>query len=843
MTPERWARIAEVFDSAAELHGEERRGYLELACAGDTELRAEVDAMLAHDTPANGLSEAVDRAMDTMDPFTSMVAQSSFGPWKVAEKLGAGGMGIVYRAVRADGAFEKDAALKILHMDSPETQARFRHERHILARLEHPNIARLLDGGETAHGSYLVMEFVEGKTLLDYAAKAKLDRNARLRLFLDVCGAVSYLHRNLVVHRDLKPSNILVTAAGVPKLLDFGIAKLLHEDAKRTATGMFALTPQYASPEQVRGLPVTTGSDVYSLGVILFELLSGRPPYAFKTLTPIEVDRTVCEAPIPRPEISEDLDNILMMALRKEPERRYASVDEFADDIRRSLENLPVRARPDTAIYRTSKFLRRNWAFAAGLVVVLGSLTAGIVTTRVEANRAQRRFNEARLYANALLGEFYTQIQQLPGATRARGILMRETVAYLNKLAKESEGDPELQFDLAVGFRKIGDLQGASDTSNLADSGAALENYRRSLQLADSALAAGIDRKRALETISSVKIDLADAVRSRGDDEGALRLLTEAREQGLEAGAPRHATSAFLRIADIWSSRGEPAKAAGFVRDALRIAAERRLPEGLTANMYSRLAEFAAAQGRLDEALAHIQESERAGLAYWKQRPNSNYRTIVYRDALAVHAALLAGRPPSLGLPSEAISLAREAAAISRRQLAGDTADVNARMDLPEMARLIAPVFAATDRAQLTPLEEDLRAAEAVIEKAASGDLRNREALHLCRGTRAYCLSALGRCAEAQPLFAAAAEGMRETVKQVPSRIDPPLRLSWILLDWAGCRGAPADALRREARGILEPLAARLPHHAGVAAAARKASSATLPPHTKTPTRSSGPGT
>ncbi|HET7452063.1 MAG TPA: serine/threonine-protein kinase, partial [Thermoanaerobaculia bacterium] len=373
MSEERWRRIEEIFHGAADLDGAGRDALLESACAGDPELRAEVESLLSADAGGQGnLEAAVAEAAEHLreDDDEALRSGDRIGPYAIVGLIGRGGMGAVYRAVR-DGEFRMDVALKLLKRgtDTDASLRRFRKERQILAALQHPNIARMLDGGATDDGlPYFAMEYVEGRPLLDYAAS--LSVRQRLELFRAVCAAVQYAHQHLIVHRDLKPGNILVTADGTPKLLDFGIAKLLDPDSTTgemtmTVAGARLLTPDYASPEQVRGEPITIASDIYSLGVVLYELLTGERPHQIDTYTPQAIERAICRDEPKKPstwnrQLDPDLDNIVLMALRKEPQRRYGSVEQLSEDIRRYLENRPIRARKDTVTYRAGKFVRRN---------------------------------------------------------------------------------------------------------------------------------------------------------------------------------------------------------------------------------------------------------------------------------------------------------------------------------------------------------------------------------------------------------------------------------------------------------------------------------------------------
>ncbi|MDH4347899.1 MAG: serine/threonine-protein kinase [Gemmatimonadota bacterium] len=410
-----WARIQEVFHRALELEGTHRALYLDQATAGDLELRAEVESLLAHAT-GGMLGEPVER------PPAAGAMEARFGPYRIVRPLGEGGMGRVYLAERTGAGFTQRVALKVLRGDllsgSPEVERRFTRERQILARLEHPGIARLIDGGYgPGDQPYLAMEYVEGETLADYVGRCALSIETRLDLFIAVCEAVHYAHQHLVIHRDLKPSNIVITATGDPKLLDFGIATLVEgEDDARS--GEFPLlrtgnwfTPAYSSPEQVRQERVTTLSDIYSLGVLLYELLTCARPYEVVDLSPAAVEEVVCRRLPERPSarvgdsrlarrLRGDLDTIVLKALAKEPERRYRSAQGLAEDLRRHMEHEPVSARPDSLGYRLQTFARRNRTAVTGALLALVALTAGLVTTSWQAREAAA----ARERAEAALG-------------------------------------------------------------------------------------------------------------------------------------------------------------------------------------------------------------------------------------------------------------------------------------------------------------------------------------------------------------------------------------------------------------------------------------------------------
>jgi non-specific serine/threonine protein kinase/serine/threonine-protein kinase len=408
-------------------------------------------------------------------------------------------MGTVYRAVRITD-FNKQVAIKLVKpgMDTSFVLHRFRRERQILAGLDHPNIARLIDGGATESGRpYLVMEYVDGTPITDYVEQRGLGVAAKLELFRTVCAAVHCAHQNLVIHRDLKPGNILVTAGGTPKLLDFGIAKLLEPDAGVTAAAVRLMTPNFASPEQVRGAQLTTASDVYSLGVLLYNLLTGAPPYEFTTGTPEEVTRVVCETEPPRPSavrpLPADLDGIVMKAMHKDPARRYPSAEQLSDDIRRYLAGFPITARKDSFRYLASKFVVRHKGASIATALAALSLIAGMAATLWEAHvarseraRAERRFNDVRRLANSVLFEVNDAVRLLPGATAAREILVHRSVEFLDNLAQDAGTDYTLARELASGYERLGQVQGAPGTASLGDNAGALASLRKAVVLREA---------------------------------------------------------------------------------------------------------------------------------------------------------------------------------------------------------------------------------------------------------------------------------------------------------------------------------------------------------------------
>ena len=540
MPRKRWPRVKDIVNACVDLEPDQRGAYIQDACHGDVTLVHDVTSLLAAYDELGDFLETPVLESDREE----LPAGSRIGLYEIREPLAEGGMGTVYRAVRTSD-FEKQVAVKVVKrgMDTKFILRRFRHERQILAALDHPNIARLLDGGATEEGRpYLVMEYIEGRPITAYAEERRLSVSERLHLFRMVCSAVQYAHQNLVVHRDLKPGNILVTAAGVPKLLDFGIAKLLEADVDVTMASMRLMTPECASPEQVRGEPITTASDIYSLGVLLYELLTGARPYQFTARTPEEMRRLVCEAEPKKPSavqrLSEDLDHIVLKAMHKDPARRYVSAEQVSEDLGRYLQGLPVSARGDSAWYRTRKFVTRHrTASLAGAALAL-SLAGGMGATLWEAHvarnasaRAERRLNDVRELANSLIFDVHDAISTLPGATAARKLIVDRALKYLDRVALEAADDDSLRRELAAGYLRLGEVQGKSGRSNLGDLAAAMQSFGKAIKLleglqarrnwtpADQRLLAG-----AYDSLAYVQWDGGDPAGASESDRKALAL-------------------------------------------------------------------------------------------------------------------------------------------------------------------------------------------------------------------------------------------------------------------------------------------------------------------------------
>jgi serine/threonine protein kinase/tetratricopeptide (TPR) repeat protein len=512
MTPERWRALKVIYHAALALEGTARRAYLLETCKEDPAALSEIEAMLAMDAQ---LGDFLERPATQENP-------RRVGPYELVRELARGGMGVVYLAERVDDEYRKRVAIKLLPRDlgSEFFVARFRQERQILAALVHPNIASLLDGGTTPDGlPFFAMEYVEGEAIDAFCDVRRLSLSQRLEIFLGVCAGVQYAHRSLVIHRDLKPSNIVVTPDGQAKLLDFGIAKLLEADATlstSTAPEMRLFTLSFASPEQIRGRPITTSSDVYSLGVLLYLLATGRRPFGEAGESLPDLARTICDDEPKRPSLalvteaasavregspqslrrrlSGDVDAIILKCLRKEPDARYGSVEQLADDIGRHLSGLPVTARRGGFSYRTGKFLSRHRAAVAAASVVSITLAVGVAQTvreraraERERARAERRFNDVRKLATSFLFDFHGAIEHLPGSTRAEELIVQRAEEYLEGLASESAGDRSLQAELASAYDKLAEIQGGANV-NLGNTAHAQASYEKAVAIREALL-------------------------------------------------------------------------------------------------------------------------------------------------------------------------------------------------------------------------------------------------------------------------------------------------------------------------------------------------------------------
>ena len=521
MDANRWIRLEALFEGALEREESSRYDFLRRETSDDPTLLAEISAMLeAHD---DGHALAVEaqllRDSPADGPTRRRAIPESVGAYRLIEQIGHGGMGVVYRAERADGQYTQTVAIKFVRADfaTADLVQRSRSERQILARLEHASIARLLDGAVAEDGSpYLVMEYVRGRPITEHCDDAHLTIDERLRLFQVVCHAVHYAHQNLVVHRDLKPSNILVTPDGQVKLLDFGIAKLMANDgeAATTTTALPLMTPDYASPEQVRGESITTSTDVYALGLLLYELLCGERAQRASSSSPTAIERSVCQVQPPSPSVAVaagspddvsartrargaarvdqlqrklrgDLDTIVDTALRKEPARRYASAEQLRADIERYLTGLPVLARPDTVGYRAAKFVRRHKLGVLAGIIVLASIVVGLAVATVALSRARQaeRVALAEAATSTRVSEFLVELFRATNPEETRGDALTARALLDRGAARIRQG---LDDEPVVRARLLATMASAYQALGLFDSAIALKEEELEIHRADS---------------------------------------------------------------------------------------------------------------------------------------------------------------------------------------------------------------------------------------------------------------------------------------------------------------------------------------------------------------------
>ncbi|MFN0104810.1 MAG: protein kinase domain-containing protein [Bryobacteraceae bacterium] len=753
MTDERWRQIDELFTRAVAVPAADRAAFLASACGGDRELHREVESLLACDAPdeelieiSTGLRESV---ASTLAGGTTALEGRRAGPYRLTRLVGQGGMGAVYQAVRDDDVYQKHVAVKLLKrgMDTDVMLARFRRERQILAKLEHPFIARLMDGGATEDGlPYFVMEYVDGIPITTYCRERNFSIPERLRLFRLVCEAVQFAHQNLVIHRDIKPSNILATREGIPKLLDFGIAKALEPGAsgEMTATQrefrMF--TPDYASPEQVRGSSISTATDIYSLGAVLYELLTGQRPHRFPSGSSAEMERTIRELEPEKPsaaaggrlrrELAGDLDNIVLTSLRKEPQRRYASAAELSEDIRRHLEALPIAAQEDRWSYRAGKFMRRNRLAVGAAALVAASLLAGIATTTIQARRAERRFQLVRELAGTLLYDLHDQVETLPGSMPVRVSIVRTVAQYLDRLAQDS-GDPRLDLEIARAYFRVAAIEGHPFHANLGRTTVAREHTRKALAIFEQLTGRPETRAEAFQALVISHVEAAiveETLGNRAAGESHLRRAGEAARQassqyGLHL-SPDSLSSLHLRLADADQHRGDIQSELANVTKAVEITGKwaeadpgqtplnaLRDASSQLANAYAHAGQLEQARDAFQDALAVSGRLLRVPGTGDKQRYGLIGVHRLFGDVLGAPDA------PNLGRTAEAMAQYRAAAALGERLTERESRDLSARRNLADsycrMGLLLTesqPAEALSYYAKANELAMELTAAE-----------------------------------------------------------------------------------------------------------------------------------
>ena len=717
------------------------------------------------------------------------------GSYRIQKLLGYGGMGAVFLANRDDDQFRKNVALKLLRFETsdPAILARFRNERQILAALDHPNIAALYDGGSTEEGlPYIVMEYVVGETLTEYCGLHHRSIPGRLQIFCQVCDAVQYAHQKLIVHRDLKPGNILVTREGAPKLLDFGIAKLLLAPellggaAPRTQTGHFAMTPDYASPEQIRGEAISTATDVYSLGAILYEVLTGQRPHRLTRYDLSELHREICDSDPKAPStvggaaLKGDLDTIVLKAMHRDPARRYRSVEQFSEDILRHLQHRPVLARPDTIRYRVSRFSSRNrWGIVAGVAILI-SLGAGTAVSLSQASVARQRFQQVRKLAGRFI-ELHDDVARLPGSTKVREKMVATALDYLDNLSRGAGNDAELLYEIGQAYEKVADAQGAPGQPNLGRTDDALVSFRKAIEFDRRAARFNPAYRFRLASVEARSAYLSmlsgHLPEARQNIEASAALLGQLRAEKPED------PNMLLLAANIALYRGDLKEYEGHIRDRLTFYQQARQ---LTAE-YARVKQDNASRARLhltiglvavsltdneryEEALAVLHEGEPLidslliaepdNPVYLRQKmTEANYIGQVYENETGA----------SLRKPADAVAADRRYVALAQRLANADPDNASARLSLAiAYYRLSYPLGKTAPAEALHFAQQALQIFEAdLVRRPNDRLLRSRRARALRH--LAYALESNRRRPEARQAVTEAAGIQRQLLDQSPS--------------------------------------------------------------------------
>ena len=769
MRPERWNQIEGLFLQAIELPAKEREGFLDDVCNGDESLRRELNSLLACDVPETPLVNGSflppnSVAADATSSVTSDMAGRRIGPYRLLRLLGHGGMGSVHLAVRDDDHYRKEVAIKLLKrgMDTDVMLNRFRQERQILATLEHPFIARLLDGGATDDGlPYFVMEYVDGSPITTYCAEHKLDLGERLRLFRLVCEAVQYAHQHLVIHRDLKPGNILITQERIPKLLDFGIAKLMDpergvEMPTLTGAGQRMLTPDYASPEQFLGQTISTSSDIYSLGAVLYELLTGQRPHRLEFDSLAAMEKAICEREPDKPstavvrdsqdpprlrqqrrrQLSGDLDNIILTALRKEPQRRYSSAAELSEDLRRHLEGLPVTARDDRLTYRMGKFIRRHKLAVVAASLVVATLAGGIISTTYQARRAERRFQLVRKLGNAVLFDLQGQAERLPGSTALQVSMVQTAVQYLDSLAQDSGGDPTLDLEIAKAYYQAASVEGHPFRSNLGQTTIALGHFEKAREIFERLSSHPETRAEAIPELVNTHIDAACVAEVLGLPaavaahlEKAKTTMAQVSAQGNAQLHPRTLAALYYRLGDDESRRGDSDAEVAYYRKAVEVCRKWADAD----QSFEALNSLRSAYSQLGNGQAHAGDLFGARETFFLalklseellSRPGSG--NVERYGLTGMHHIFgdMLGAPddPNLGDPAGALSHYRTAKTLAEEFAAADPKDVNARRNVAGSYRRVGLMLLSAKPAEALQLYQK---AYAISSELSSGDPSN----------------------------------------------------------------------------------------------------------------------
>ncbi len=718
-------------------------------------LRAEIESLLSFDsTIDHGFTEPVANLAEKILDSGHNAESMYWGPYRRVRVLGTGGMGTVYLAERSDGEIQQQVAIKVLAAggDRPAWRDRFVRERQLLASLNHPSIVHVIDAGHTDDGRpYLVMEYVEGVPIDVYAARIQL--RDKLKLFLRVCDGVSHAHRHLIIHRDLKPSNILVDSSGQPKLLDFGIAKLLAETGEPTNTIERLLTPNYASPEQLRGAAQTTATDIYSLGAVLYKLLTGSSPHEAGTLEIVMGARQIPEPTRLNPSLPKDMDYILRKALRTEPEERYASVDAFANDILAFLDWRPVEARSGDVWYRTRRFLRRYWLPVAASAVAIISLSAGLFVANRQRAVAQQRFLEVRQLSNKLF-DIDAEVRKSPGTMGARQLIVNTSLEYLRRLALETRSDPDLALEAGNAYMRVARVQGVPMQSNLGQTDLADQSLRTAEALVRSVLVRQPNNRVAYLRMAQITHDrmMLRGLRDPGDDSLDLarqssEWMTKYLNTGkLDPSDTSEVLAMLEHIANQYRNKEQWDDAIRLCQKILdmALAGGQPLHAGTVLQITTMIHRD---RGELEEALRDSREAVRILEPPPGSTEVSESRTINYSMALTREAEILGGDDViSMGLSAQAIAPLERAFQIVDQIAAQDPNDSNIRIPLSMAGNILAGVLLHSDPSRaLAIYDQTLRR---IGEIKNNPRFRRDEVQNLASST--YALRALGRNAEAR---------------------------------------------------------------------------------------------
>jgi serine/threonine protein kinase len=746
----------------------------------DPELRAEIESLLSFDlTDDHNLTESIANPAQEVFKSDHNADSMHWGPYRRVRILGAGGMATVYLAERTDGEIQQQVAVKVLRadVDRPAWHDRFLKERQLLASLNHPSIAHLIDAGRTGDGTpYLVMEYVNGVPIDVHAEGMSL--GDQLRLFLHVCEGVSHAHRHLIIHRDLKPSNILVDNTGQPKLLDFGIAKLLDETAEPTQTLERLLSLNYASPEQLRGIAQTTATDVYSLGAVLYKLLTGRSPHEFDAESGQAIDviagvRAIVAPSRVNPKLPRDIDCILSKALRREPEERYASVDALAADLRAFLEYRPVLARAGNVWYHTRRYLRRHWLPVVSAMLAFVALAGGLLVANREKAIAQQRFVQVRQLANKLF-DIDNQVRQLPASTRARQTIVDTSLEYLHQLATNVTNDPELALDVGTAYMRVGRVQGVPISPNLGQSDQAEQSLVKAEAAIHSVLVAQPRNRTAFLRMAQIAHDRMTLALQRRDSAGALSFARKSDEWLQKfAGAGKMVEAEAEDVLVTYTNVANQYVRAQQFDDAVHLLLEagdiarsfNRQPE-LGSLLYV-TAEVFRLRGDLDDALKAVQESVRI-LDPARDGSTQQRRILNFVLALIKQGHVLDfDNEVSLGRSQEAVSSLDRAFKISDGFVHQDPNDSNSRERLIAGIELADILRYQDPGGALSYYDHTLRH---LAEIQNNPRFRRAEAQALAGS--AYPLRRLGRTAEARQRLDGAFDRLRQLKLYPAERIE-----------------------------------------------------------------------